>query len=172
MDRLEHLLQFAESRSFPLALACLASVLVDSGASLPEHVLAGISRRWRLSSAELRQSEAAIKHWQTLVDAKCLSWSIVQPTLTHRDVRVILDLALAIASVDQRNTDGCDLARLALTWPTEKLNPAPLLSGGDLKALGLRPGPQFGTMLTSLRKLQLDGEITTRERAIDWLRGQ
>ena len=96
----------------------------------------------------------------------------MQPTLTHRDVRVILDLALAIASVDQRNTDGCDLARLALTWPTEKLNPAPLLSGGDLKALGLRPGPQFGTMLTSLRKLQLDGEITTRERAIDWLRGQ
>ena len=81
-------------------------------------------------------------------------------------------MAVAIAAVDGLNTDGCDLAKLALAWPAEKLNPAPLLSGSDLKALGLRPGPEFGRMLASLRKLQLDDEITTREQAIDWLRDQ
>jgi tRNA nucleotidyltransferase/poly(A) polymerase len=172
MDRLGYLLRSAEARTFPLALACLAAVLVDSGAALPERVLPGISRRWRLSSAELRQAEAAINHWQVLIDAKCLPWSTVQPTLILRDVRVILGLAAAIAAVDGMNTDGCDLAKVALTWPAEKLNPAPLLSGGDLKALGLRPGPEFGRMLTSLRKLQLDKEIITREQAIDWLHGQ
>jgi tRNA nucleotidyltransferase (CCA-adding enzyme) len=172
MDRLEHLLQAAESRAFPLALACLATVLVGSGAALSSRVLPEISRRWRLSSAELRQAEAAMKHWQILIDAKCLPWSTVQPALILRDVRVILDLAVAIAAVDGLNTDGCDLAKLALAWPAEKLNPAPLLSGSDLKALGLRPGPEFGRMLASLRKLQLDDEITTREQAIDWLRDQ
>ena len=172
MDRLERLLQAANSRSFPLALACLAAVLVDSAAVLPERVLARINQRWRLSSAELRQAEAALKHSQILIDATCLPWSTVQPTLIHRDVRVILDLAAAIAAVEGMSTEGCELAKFALTWPAKKLNPAPLLSGGDLKTLGLRPGPEFGRMLASLRKLQLDEEITTREQAIEWLRGQ
>ncbi|MGI9444096.1 MAG: CCA tRNA nucleotidyltransferase [Rubripirellula sp.] len=172
MDRLEQLLQAAGPRTFPLALACLAAVIADSGAALPERILAGISQRWRLSSAELRQAAAALKHWQILIDANCLPWSTVQPALILRDVRVILDLAAAMAAVDGMSTDGCDLANLALTWPAEKLNPAPLLSGGDLKALGLRPGPEFGRMLASLRKLQLDEKITTREQAIDWLHGQ
>ena len=169
MDRLEQLLQAAESRTFPLALACLAAVLVDSAAVLPERVLAGINQRWRLSNTELRQAEAALKHWQILIDANCLPWSTVQPTLIHRDVQVILDLAAAMTAVDGVRTDGCELAKLALTWPAEKLNPAPLLSGGDLKTLGLRPGPDFGRILASLRKLQLDEEITTREQAIKWL---
>ena len=53
----------------------------------------------------------------------------MQPALILRDVRVILDLAAAIAAVDGMSTDGCDLANLALAWPAEKLNPAPLLSG-------------------------------------------
>ena len=172
MDRLEHLLQAAEPCTFPLALACLATVFVESGTALPERVLSEINRHWRLSSAELRQAEAALKHWRILIDAKSLPWSTVQPTLILRDVRVILGLAVAIASVDGFDTGGCDLAGLALAWPAEKLDPAPLLSGGDLKALGLIPGPEFGAMLANLRKLQLDHRITTREQAIDWLRGQ
>jgi len=172
MERLEHLLHSVESCTFPLALACLAVVLADSGSALPERILPEISQRWRLSSAELRQSEAAVKHWQVLVNAKCLPWSTVQPTLILRDAHVILGLAAALAAVDGIDTDGCDFARLALTWPAEKLNPAPLLTGGDLKAFGFRPGPEFGTRLASLRKLQLDEEIVTREQAIDWLRCQ
>ena len=172
MDRLAKLLHAVGTRTFPLALACLAAVIVDSGAPLPERVLAGINRRWRLSSAELHQAEAALKHWQILIDAKCLPWSTVQPILILRHVRVILDLAAAMAAVDGKSTDGCDLAKRALTWPEQKINPDPLLSGGDLKALGLRPGPEFGRMLASLRTLQLDQEITTREQAIEWLRGQ
>ncbi len=172
MDRLEHLLKVSEPCTFPLALACLTAVLVDAAAVLPERVLAGINQRWRLSSTELRQAEAALKHWQILIDANCLPWSTVQPTLILRDVRVILDLAAAIAAVDGMSTNGCDLAKLALTWPAEKLNPAPLMSGGDLKTLGLRPGPEFGRILASLRKLQLDEKITTRQQAIEWLRGQ
>jgi tRNA nucleotidyltransferase (CCA-adding enzyme) len=39
----------------------------------------------------------------------------------------------------------------------------PALSGNDLKALGLRPGPLFGRLLRALRDARLDGEITTRE---------
>jgi hypothetical protein len=40
---------------------------------------------------------------------------------------------------------------------------APILTGEDLKAMGLRPGPLFGRLLTALRDARLDGKITTRE---------
>lgn len=43
---------------------------------------------------------------------------------------------------------------------------APLLTGNDLKNLGLKPGPAFKSILTMLREKQLDGELKSREDAI------
>ncbi len=43
---------------------------------------------------------------------------------------------------------------------------APLLTGNDLKNLGLKPGPAFKSILTTLREKQLDGELKSREDAI------
>jgi tRNA nucleotidyltransferase (CCA-adding enzyme) len=45
-------------------------------------------------------------------------------------------------------------------------NTAPLLTGNDLKDLGLKPGPAFKNILTTLREKQLDGELKSREDAI------
>ncbi|MHB8626977.1 MAG: CCA tRNA nucleotidyltransferase [Aggregatilineales bacterium] len=49
----------------------------------------------------------------------------------------------------------------------------PELTGNDLIAMGLQPGPAFGTILRKLRDAQLDGEISTveEERALvhQWL---
>ncbi|MDA7874813.1 CCA tRNA nucleotidyltransferase [Rhodopirellula sp.] len=172
MNRLERLLKHAEPCSFPLALACIVAAISDPvrgvlGGGLPE-----ISHRWRLSSAELRQAQAAIQNWEILINANGSPWSTVQPTLVLRDVSCVLGLAEAIAAADGIDTDGCDLAKLALAWPAEKLNPVPLLSGSDLQSLGFRPGPEFGKILAALRKRQLDGEITTRDQAIDSLGAQ
>ncbi len=43
----------------------------------------------------------------------------------------------------------------------------PTLTGNDLKAMGLKPGPLFGKLLGELRRAWLDGQITTpvQERA-------
>jgi hypothetical protein len=37
------------------------------------------------------------------------------------------------------------------------------LTGDDLKALGLKPGPLFGRLLSELRDAWLDGKVKTRE---------
>ncbi|MBN1262152.1 MAG: HD domain-containing protein [Anaerolineae bacterium] len=44
--------------------------------------------------------------------------------------------------------------------------PPPLLSGYDLLALGLPPGPRIGRALEELREMQAAGEITNREEAL------
>ena len=49
---------------------------------------------------------------------------------------------------------------------------SPLISGNHLKAMGYRPGPQFGVMLKHLVEKQLDGEILTPKQAEDFIRHQ
>jgi len=52
----------------------------------------------------------------------------------------------------------------------EELKPAPFLTGRDLIALGLEPGPRFGEILDAVTDAQLEGEITNRDEATAWVR--
>ncbi len=52
----------------------------------------------------------------------------------------------------------------------EKLKPVKLLTGHDLVALGMAPGPKMGEILKALEEEQLENRITTREEAIQWIR--
>ncbi len=56
------------------------------------------------------------------------------------------------------------------TWSEEEINPLPLVTGEDLKAVGLPPGPKFKEILMLLRAAQLDGQIVTRAEALARLR--
>lgn len=47
---------------------------------------------------------------------------------------------------------------------------APLLTGDDLKVLGLAPGPLFGRILSELRTAQVAGRLQNREDAVGWVR--
>ena len=45
----------------------------------------------------------------------------------------------------------------------------PILTGDDLKALGVKPGPAMGTLLTEIRDLQLAEDLKSREEALAWV---
>ena len=52
----------------------------------------------------------------------------------------------------------------------QPLIPPPLVNGHDLIALGRRPGPEMGALLRHLQTLQLEGTLTDREQALEWVR--
>lgn len=54
----------------------------------------------------------------------------------------------------------------------DEIRPVPLVTGHDLIALGLPPGPRFKEMLTQIEDLQLEGQLTTREAALARLRAE
>jgi poly(A) polymerase len=60
---------------------------------------------------------------------------------------------------------------LALT-PPEQVRPARLLTGDDLQAMGFRPSPLFSQILQALEDAQLEGQITTREEAQEYVLGE
>ncbi len=49
----------------------------------------------------------------------------------------------------------------------EEVKPKPFITGYDLIAMGLKPSPVFKDILTKIEDEQLDGNLTTREAAIE-----
>lgn len=52
----------------------------------------------------------------------------------------------------------------------ERVRPTPFVSGADLIAMGLEPGPSFRLILEAVEDAQLDGTLTTREEALAFVR--
>ena len=52
----------------------------------------------------------------------------------------------------------------------EDLKPDPLVNGRDLLSLNLKPGPLFSRILMAVEDLQLEGELDSREKALDWVK--
>ncbi|MBI2471982.1 MAG: CCA tRNA nucleotidyltransferase [Planctomycetes bacterium] len=51
--------------------------------------------------------------------------------------------------------------------PYEEVKPKPLITGHDLIAMGLKPGPVFKDILTKIEDEQLEGNLNTKEAAIE-----
>lgn len=54
-------------------------------------------------------------------------------------------------------------------FAAEPLIPPPLLTGRDLIALGLNPGPRFKELLEAVQTEQLEGRLADRDSAISWV---
>jgi poly(A) polymerase len=57
-------------------------------------------------------------------------------------------------------------------FANEPLVPEPLVTGRDLIDLGRQPGPEFKQILEAAQTEQLEGRLTTREAALQWLEQQ
>ena len=58
----------------------------------------------------------------------------------------------------------------AAELPPEVVKPTPLLTGHDLLALGLKPGPTVGQILREAEELQLEERLRSREEALVYAR--
>jgi poly(A) polymerase len=56
--------------------------------------------------------------------------------------------------------------------PPEAIRPAPLITGRDLIEAGYEPGPRFKQVLTAVEDAQLEGRLTSREAAMEYVRGE
>ncbi len=50
------------------------------------------------------------------------------------------------------------------------MRPKPLINGHDLIHLGLKPGPLFSEILGAGEDLQLEGNLSGKEEALDWVK--
>lgn len=93
--------------------------------------------------------------------------STLYPLLAHPAVHELLTLHRA-EGTDPAVLDH--LEGLLRDHPPETFNPPRLLTGDDLKEMGLPPGPLFKRLLEEVRVLQLDGQLKNRWEAEEKIR--
>jgi poly(A) polymerase len=146
--------------SFPLAFAALLCPIGAETAAI-------ICKRLRLSNAETERVVWLVWHHADLRDAPAMPLSKLKPILVHPGICELLALHRAEAVAEERSTDAVEFCeRMLRETPPEVLNPPPLLTGDDLRAAGLKPGPEFKRILAAVRDAQLDGRIRTRDEAL------
>lgn len=89
--------------------------------------------------------------------------------LQHPQVHLLLRFLSVLRSVAGEDLTPVEyLVDLHRRLTPDEINPPLLISGDDLKRLGLKPGPQFRELLDAVRNAQLNGEVTTRDEALAW----
>jgi poly(A) polymerase len=116
--------------------------------------------------------EHLLEHEAVVLEARRLPWSRLQRILIAPRADDLLHYCRAVANVRQTGEEDVSYCYEKLGLPPAELNPPPLVTGHDLRQLGLPPGPQYRTLLTAIRDLQLDGELATGADALDWVRRQ
>ena len=137
------------------------------GADLAEKILA----RLRFPNGQIETVVAAVRHHMQFKDALKMRKS----TLRRLLLRETFPLELALHRLDclgsHRRLDVYDfLVEQARTLAQQPEIRPSLLTGNDLIALGVQPGPELGKLLAEIREQQLSDELKTPDEARAWVR--
>ncbi len=142
-----------------------------------EHVEVGtrmaeeICRRLRFSNDDTAQIAALVANHLRFKDAPQM-----KPATLKRFVRLDrfeehLELHRLDCTSSHGNLENYELVKRFLAeTPPEIVRPPRLVTGTDLIALGLPPGPSFHAILEAVEEAQLNGKVTTKEAAIQLVR--
>ncbi|HPC22414.1 MAG: CCA tRNA nucleotidyltransferase [Phycisphaerae bacterium] len=149
----------AEAR-FELAFAVL---VLDR----PVPDIHNIARALTFSNDEREDVAWLVEHQRDLDDPASIPLSKLKRLMAHRAFGDLRQLALARWAGDPAAAAWPDAlqARLAAI-PPEAVQPPPLVTGDDLTARGIPPGPVYKEVLDALYTRQLDLELLTRDAAL------
>jgi len=137
------------------------------GATMAEEIL----ERLRFPRKQIEEVATAVRHHMQFKDAPQMR----KATLRRLLLRDTFPLELALHRLDCLGSHGrLDIHYFLVAQSAElakqpEIRP-PLLTGLDLIALGLKPGPALGKLLAEIREQQLQDELKTPEEARDWVK--
>jgi tRNA nucleotidyltransferase (CCA-adding enzyme) len=123
---------------------------------LTPEVAAGLINRLKLPVDLAKAIQQAISLWPDLPGLVGALPSVVTARLEAVSPVALYTLSLATEQAEQR--------AILYTYVTHWQKIVPTISGHDLRARGLKPGPQYRTILQALRDAWLDGKIQTVEQ--------
>lgn len=126
------------------------------GATMAETLL-----RWlKQPLARIERVAGLVNQHMTFVDVEQMRTAKLRRFLGHPDIRLMLALIwLDIRFSNNDFTAWEFLYRKFQAFTQEPILPEPRIRGRDLLALGFKPGPQLGEMLTVLYDAQLEGRL-------------
>lgn len=165
-------LEYLQLPDFRAAMACLLRMacLRDIALKPRQGVIqpaAAICQRWKLTTEETKTIQWLLRNEKTVRQADQVAWPQLQRLLIDPAAPLLLSVADSHVRAQGATERGVKHARACLSFPPQKLNPPPLLSGRDLIRAGLKPGPRFQQVLDAVRDAQLEQQIHTPAEALE-----
>ena len=136
------------------------------GAQMAEEIL----QRLKFPRQQTDNVVAAVLHHMQFKDAPHMRKATLRRMLMRPTFLLELELHRLDCLGSHRRLDLYDFVREQQQHLNDRPHLVPpLLTGGDLIQLGVKPGPAMGALLTELRDLQLGEELTTAVEARGWV---
>ncbi len=139
------------------------------GAEMAEEIL----QRLKFPRKQTDEITTAVRHHMQFKDAPKMRKSTLRRMLMRETFPLELELHRLDCLGSHRRLDIYDFLREQRAHLNDQphLHP-PLLTGEDLIALGMKPGPELGAVLAEIREKQLADELTTADEARAWAKSQ
>src|SRR5437773_7073880 len=140
-----------------------------AGAQMAEQIM----RRLRFSGAETEATVEMVRQHMVFKDVPKMREAKLKRFMARPTFDDELELHRVDCQGSHRMLDNYEfLLRKREEFANEPIIPPPLVRGDDLIALGLKPGPRFGEILDAVETRQLEGNLRTREEALEWVKRQ
>ena len=129
-----------------------------------------IMRRLRFSNDQIRDVCAFVGNHMKFANVQQmrsgkLKLFVSRPTFTDELEMHRIDCLSSHGMLDNYKFLGVKLKE----YEKEDLKPKPILTGHDLQALGMKPGPEMKPLLEELYELQLEGQFPDKTAALAWV---
>jgi len=132
---------------------------------------AALLKRLKRSRAVGERVAYLVRHHLRHVQAPHMRLSTLKRFLREDGIEELLELTRLDALASNGDLQYYRFCKERLAALDEKsIRPAPLVRGGDLIALGFKPGPVFAEILHRVEDRQLGGELRDRDEAIAWIK--
>jgi poly(A) polymerase len=138
-----------------------------AGAATTERIM----ERLKFSRAEIDPTVEAVAQHMVFKDVQQMRIAKVKRFMARPNFDDEMELHRVDCTSSHGFLDNYDYLRTKREeFASAPLIPPPLVTGRDLIALGLTPGPRFKEILEAVENRQLEGTLTDRESALAWIK--
>ncbi|MGH9775374.1 MAG: CCA tRNA nucleotidyltransferase [Candidatus Acidiferrales bacterium] len=131
----------------------------------------GICQRLRFSNDETAQVMALVANHLRFKDVAAMRQATLKRFVRLERFEEHLELHRLDCLSSHRMLDSYGFVqRFLAETPPEDVRPARLITGEDLKEMGLVPGPKFREILLAVEEAQLEGSLKDRATALEFVR--
>lgn len=145
------------------------------GAEMTEEVM----RRLKASNDQRETVVALVADHMKAGEVKKMKKSTLRRFVAKKHFSKLVDLIEADCegsipadkNREDKKFDGVNfLKEFAATFEEPTKLPDPLVTGKDLLVMGMKPGPEFGVLLRRVSEEQLEGNLSNREEALEFVK--
>ncbi len=137
------------------------------GAEMTEAIM----ERLRFSRAEIEATVEAVRQHMVFKDVPNMRVAKLKRFMARPTFEDELELHRVDCASSHAMLDNYEfLLEKKEQFANEPIIPPPLVTGDDLIAMGMKPGPKFGEILEAVETRQLEGGLKDRGEALEWVK--